>query len=32
VFFWSTPGVPEHWHGAYAGEPLEAGTTISIHP
>jgi lipoprotein-anchoring transpeptidase ErfK/SrfK len=32
VFFWSTPGVPEHWHGAYAGDPLEAGTMVNIHP
>jgi lipoprotein-anchoring transpeptidase ErfK/SrfK len=32
VFFWSSPTVPEHWHAAYAGGPLENGTTVSIHP
>jgi len=32
AFFWSTPSVPEHWHGAYAGEPLDGGTIISVHP
>jgi lipoprotein-anchoring transpeptidase ErfK/SrfK len=32
VFFWASPSVPEHWHGAYAGEPLEGGTLINIHP
>jgi hypothetical protein len=32
AFLWSTPAVPEHWHGAYAGEPFEGGTIVSIHP
>jgi len=32
AFFWSTPSVPEHWHGAYAVEPLDGGTIVSIHP
>ncbi len=32
VFFWSSPNVPAHWHGAYAGEPLEGGTIVNIHP
>lgn len=32
VFFWASPSVPEHWHGAYAVEPLETGTLINIHP
>jgi hypothetical protein len=32
VFLWTTPEVPEHWHGAYAGEPFENGTIVNIHP
>jgi hypothetical protein len=32
VFFWTTPGVPEHWHGGYAGEPLGGGTIVNVHP
>jgi hypothetical protein len=32
VFLWSSPGVPEHWHGANAGNALEQGTIIYIHP
>jgi hypothetical protein len=32
TFFWSSPSVPEHWHGAYAGGPFEAGTTVHLHP
>ncbi|HEX9622062.1 MAG TPA: L,D-transpeptidase [Polyangiaceae bacterium] len=32
TFEWSTPEVPEHWHAAYASEPLGEGTLISIHP
>ena len=32
AFFWSSPTVPEHWHGAYAGGPFENGTTVYIHP
>jgi hypothetical protein len=32
VFFWTTPNVPEHWHGAYAGGPFENGSTVYIHP
>jgi lipoprotein-anchoring transpeptidase ErfK/SrfK len=33
VFFWSEPGVPEHWHGAYAGSgsALGNGTLVNIH-
>ena len=31
VFMWSTPQVPEHWHGAYAQDPFEEGTTVYIH-
>jgi lipoprotein-anchoring transpeptidase ErfK/SrfK len=32
AFLWTTPSVPEHWHGAYAGEPFEGGTIVNIHP
>jgi hypothetical protein len=32
VFFWSSPDVPEHWHGAEAGEALDKGTLIHIAP
>jgi lipoprotein-anchoring transpeptidase ErfK/SrfK len=33
VFFWSTPGVPEHWHGAYSGNGgFEEGTLVYVHP
>jgi lipoprotein-anchoring transpeptidase ErfK/SrfK len=33
VFFWSTPGVPEHWHGAYSGSGgFEEGTLVYVHP
>jgi hypothetical protein len=32
AFFWSSPTVPDHWHGAYAGGPFENGTTVYIHP
>jgi lipoprotein-anchoring transpeptidase ErfK/SrfK len=28
----TSPGVPEHWHAAYAGDATEAGTLINIHP
>lgn len=32
VFSWTSPDVPEHWHGAYAGETMGKGTLIHIHP
>lgn len=32
VFFWSEPGVPEHWHGVYASETFGKGTFVHIHP
>ena len=33
VFFWSSPDVPEHWHGAYSGQGgFEEGTLIYVHP
>jgi hypothetical protein len=32
VFLWSTPTLPEHWHGIYAGEATEPGTIVYIHP
>jgi hypothetical protein len=33
VFFWSSPQVPEHWHGAYSGQGgFEEGTLIYVHP
>jgi lipoprotein-anchoring transpeptidase ErfK/SrfK len=32
VFAWSSPGVPEHWHAAYTGEKIGAGTLVNIHP
>ena len=30
VFAWSSPGVPDHWHAAYAGD--KGGTLVNIHP
>jgi len=30
VFEWSSPDVPEHWHGAYASESFGRGTLIRI--
>jgi L,D-transpeptidase catalytic domain len=32
VFNWTTPDVPEHWHGAYAGDSMGKGTLVHIHP
>lgn len=32
VFQWSSPDVPEHWHGAEAGEVLDKGTIVHIVP
>jgi lipoprotein-anchoring transpeptidase ErfK/SrfK len=33
VFFWSSPQVPEHWHGAYSGQGgFEEGTLVYVHP
>lgn len=33
VFFWSSPDVPEHWHGAYSGQRgFEEGTLVNVHP
>jgi hypothetical protein len=32
TFQWATPEVPEHWHGAFAGESLGQGTVVHIHP
>lgn len=32
VFFWTSPGVPEHWHAAYASDALGNGTVVNIHP
>jgi lipoprotein-anchoring transpeptidase ErfK/SrfK len=33
VFFWSSPQVPERWHGAYSGQGgFEEGTLIYVHP
>lgn len=32
VFFWTAPGVPEHWHAAFTGETLGNGTVVNIHP
>lgn len=31
VFQWSSPDVPEHWHGAYSSEALGEGTLVHIH-
>jgi lipoprotein-anchoring transpeptidase ErfK/SrfK len=31
TFFWSTPQVPDHWHGAYSGEATDQGTIVYIH-
>jgi hypothetical protein len=30
VFEWSLPDVPQHWHGAYAGQTFGAGTVVRI--
>jgi lipoprotein-anchoring transpeptidase ErfK/SrfK len=30
VFEWSSPDVPDHWHGAYASESLGQGTLLRI--
>lgn len=32
VFQWSSPDVPEHWHGAYAGDDFGEGTIVSVGP
>ena len=32
VFWWSAPEVPEHWHAAYASQPLGDGTIVNVHP
>ena len=32
VFFWTDPGVPEHWHAAYSGDTFGNGTLVNIHP
>ncbi len=32
VFNWTAPDVPEHWHGANAGETLDKGTIVHIVP
>jgi hypothetical protein len=32
VFHWSSPDVPEHWHGVEAGEVLDKGTIVHIVP
>jgi len=33
VFFWSSPTIPEHWHGAYSTPGgFEEGTLIYVHP
>ncbi len=31
VFNWSTPQVPDHWHGASAVPPFEEGTLVYVH-
>ena len=31
VFFWTEPGVPEHWHAAYTGSTFGNGTLVNIH-
>jgi hypothetical protein len=31
VFFWTDPGVPEHWHAAYSGQSFGNGTLVNIH-
>jgi hypothetical protein len=32
VFENTSPGVPEHWHAAYATDGTETGTIVNIHP
>lgn len=32
IFEWTSPDVPEAWHGAYAGEAMGKGTLVNIHP
>jgi lipoprotein-anchoring transpeptidase ErfK/SrfK len=31
VFFWTTPNVPQGWHGVYARGPNDKGTVVYIH-
>lgn len=31
-FFWTTPGLPENWHGVYAHKRTGEGTILTIHP
>jgi len=31
-FFWTTPGLPEGWHGSYASQRTGEGTIVHIHP
>jgi hypothetical protein len=31
-FLWTTPGLPENWHAAYASQSLGEGTIVYIHP
>lgn len=32
VFQWSSPDVPAHWHGAYAGDDFGEGTIVQVGP
>jgi hypothetical protein len=32
VFEWSSPDVPQHWHGAYAGDDFGEGTIVQVGP
>lgn len=32
IFNWTSPDVPDGWHGAYAGDTMGQGTLINIHP
>ncbi|MBX3127148.1 MAG: L,D-transpeptidase [Polyangiaceae bacterium] len=32
TFLWASPGVPEHWHAAYAGDTFDQGTLVNIRP
>lgn len=31
-FFWTTPGLPENWHGVFAAPKTGEGTIVTIHP
>ena len=32
IFEWSSPEVPQHWHGAYSGDDFGEGTIVQVGP